>query len=88
MAYIAWHGVWSSTSQIYLLHVCTFPLCRGKQGPRVVDASGVMDTRRIMEQAVDLNVRLMKWRLWPALDTELLARSKCLLLGRVEGRVG
>lgn len=34
-----------------------------------------------MAQAVDLNLRLMKWRLWPTLDTEKLASTKCLLLG-------
>jgi ubiquitin-like modifier-activating enzyme ATG7 len=40
-----------------------------------------MNTQRIMEQAVDLNVRLMKWRLWPNLNTELLSTIRCLLLG-------
>lgn len=54
---------------------------RGKPGPRVLDAAIVMDTRRVMEQAVDLNVRLMKWRLWPSLDTAMLSSTKCLLLG-------
>jgi ubiquitin-like modifier-activating enzyme ATG7 len=34
-----------------------------------------------MEQAVDLNIRLMRWRVWPELDTERLAQTKCLLLG-------
>jgi hypothetical protein len=34
-------------------------------------------------QAVDLNVRLMKWRLWPSLDTAMLSATKCLLLGRL-----
>jgi hypothetical protein len=34
-----------------------------------------------MTQAVDLNLRLMKWRLWPQLDTSLLANTTCLLLG-------
>ena len=34
-----------------------------------------------MAQAVDLNLRLMKWRLWPSLDTERLANTRCLLLG-------
>mmetsp|Transcript_27634 Transcript_27634/g.46731 ORF Transcript_27634/g.46731 Transcript_27634/m.46731 type:complete len:536 (+) Transcript_27634:202-1809(+) len=54
---------------------------RGKPGPRVLDAAIIMDTRRVMEQAVDLNVRLMKWRLWPSLDTAMLSSTKCLLLG-------
>jgi molybdopterin/thiamine biosynthesis adenylyltransferase len=34
-----------------------------------------------MAQAVDLNLRLMKWRLWPSLDTTRLANTRCLLLG-------
>jgi hypothetical protein len=54
---------------------------RGKPGPRVADLSQTLDSRFLMEQAVDLNLRLMKWRLWPALDTDRLSRTKCLLLG-------
>ena len=34
-----------------------------------------------MERAVDLNLRLMRWRLWPSLDTDKLAATRCLLLG-------
>ena len=33
---------------------------RGKPGPRVADLSAAMDSSRLMEQAVDLNLRLMK----------------------------
>lgn len=41
-----------------------------------------MNSRFLMAQAVDLNLRLMKWRMWPELDTEMLAtRTKVLLLG-------
>lgn len=54
---------------------------RGKPGPRVVDLKSILDSKRIMSQAVDLNLRLMKWRLWPKLDTEKLAATKCLLFG-------
>jgi len=57
------------------------PNDRGKPGPRVTDTSSVHDTKKIMSQAVDLNVRLMKWRMWPDLDTELLSSTRCLLLG-------
>lgn len=56
-------------------------VCRGRPGPRVADLSQAMDSRYLMAQAVDLNLRLMKWRLWPALDTEHLATTRCLLLG-------
>eukprot|EP00601_Ochromonadales_sp_CCMP2298_P017199 CAMPEP_0173235138 /NCGR_PEP_ID=MMETSP1142-20121109/10663_1 /TAXON_ID=483371 /ORGANISM="non described non described, Strain CCMP2298" /LENGTH=641 /DNA_ID=CAMNT_0014165353 /DNA_START=168 /DNA_END=2094 /DNA_ORIENTATION=+ len=55
---------------------------RGKPGPRVADLTQTLDSAYIMSQAVDLNLRLMKWRLWPALDTDRLASNcKCLLLG-------
>ena len=56
-------------------------LNRGKPGPRVADLSQSMDSRFLMRQAVDLNLRLMKWRVWPQLDTDLLASTRCLLLG-------
>ena len=54
---------------------------RGKPGARVADLGAVMDSRRLMEQAVDLNVRLMRWRQWQSLDTEYLRSLKCLILG-------
>lgn len=40
-----------------------------------------MDSRFLMAQSVDLNLRLMRWRMWPSLDTEKLAGTRCLLLG-------
>ena len=54
---------------------------RGKPGPRSVNCSSFMNTKEIMIQAVDLNIKLMKWREWPELDTEKLSRTKCLLFG-------
>ncbi len=56
-------------------------LLRGKPGPRIADLSQALDSRFLMSQAVDLNLRLMKWRMWPALDTERLAGTRCLLFG-------
>ncbi len=44
-----------------------------------------MDPRRLAESAVDLNLRLMRWRAVPGLDTGRLARTRCLLLGAGEG---
>ena len=32
-------------------------------------------------QAVDLNLKLMRWRILPALDLEKVANTRCLLLG-------
>lgn len=36
---------------------------------------------RLANQAVDLNLKLMRWRILPALDLEKVADMKCLLLG-------
>lgn len=54
---------------------------RGKAGPRVVDMKATLDARLLMSQAVDLNLRLMKWRMWPTLQVDVLAQQRCLLLG-------
>ena len=48
---------------------------------RQVDLGPTMDPRRLAESAVDLNLRLMRWRAVPDLDTGRLARTRCLLLG-------
>lgn len=54
---------------------------RGKLGPRRVNLSESMDPRRVAESAVDLNLKLMRWRLVPELDLETLANTKVLILG-------
>ena len=54
---------------------------RGKLGPRVMNLGPSMDPRQLAEAAVDLNLKLMRWRAAPALDTARLAATKCLLLG-------
>ena len=36
---------------------------------------------RLAASAVDLNLKLMRWRLLPELDLDLISRTKCLLLG-------
>ena len=35
----------------------------------------------LADQAVDLNLKLMKWRIAPTLDLENIKNTKCLLLG-------
>ena len=37
--------------------------------------------RRLADQSVDLNLKLMKWRITPGLDLEQIKQTKCLLLG-------
>lgn len=53
----------------------------GKLAPRVVNLSRTMDPVKLAESAVDLNLKLMRWRLMPQLDLELIKNTKCLLLG-------
>ena len=36
---------------------------------------------RLADQAVDLNLKLIKWRIAPSLDLERIKNTKCLLLG-------
>lgn len=53
----------------------------GKLGPRMADLAPMMDPTRLADQAVDLNLKLMRWRILPALDLDKMAGTKCLLLG-------
>lgn len=53
----------------------------GQLGPRIVDLSMSMDPAQLMENALELNLQLMRWRLAPTLDLEIVASTKCLLLG-------
>ena len=52
-----------------------------KIGPRMVDLSASMDPRKLADSAVDLNLKLMRWRLLPELELEKITNTKCLLLG-------
>ncbi|TFK52716.1 E1-like protein-activating [Heliocybe sulcata] len=54
---------------------------QGRLGPRVADLAPMMDPTRLADQAVDLNLKLMRWRILPALDLDKIAATKCLLLG-------
>ncbi|EAW13779.1 putative autophagy ubiquitin-activating enzyme ApgG [Aspergillus clavatus NRRL 1] len=53
----------------------------GKLTGRLVDLTEYLDPRRLADQSVDLNLKLMKWRISPALDLERIKHTKCLLLG-------
>ncbi|OCH86788.1 E1-like protein-activating [Obba rivulosa] len=54
---------------------------QGKLAPRMADLAPMMDPTRLADQAVDLNLKLMRWRILPALDLEKVAKTRCLLLG-------
>jgi ubiquitin-like modifier-activating enzyme ATG7 len=47
----------------------------------MVDLSSSMDPSKLAESAVDLNLKLMRWRLLPGLDLDLISSTRCLLLG-------
>ena len=54
---------------------------KGRHRPRVVDLKSTMDPRCLASSAVDLNLRLMRWRVLPELDVETLNTTRCLLIG-------
>ncbi|XP_006463040.1 hypothetical protein AGABI2DRAFT_194065, partial [Agaricus bisporus var. bisporus H97] len=53
----------------------------GKLVPRVADLAPMMDPTRLANQAVDLNLKLMRWRILPSLDLDKISSTRCLLLG-------
>ncbi|KAF2201294.1 hypothetical protein GQ43DRAFT_371776 [Delitschia confertaspora ATCC 74209] len=53
----------------------------GKLMSRLVDLSEYMDERKLADQAVDLNLKLIKWRIAPNIDLDVIKNCKCLLLG-------
>ncbi|KAK3685721.1 hypothetical protein B0T22DRAFT_442868 [Podospora appendiculata] len=48
---------------------------------RIANLGEYMDPVRLADQAVDLNLKLMKWRLSPNLDLDVVKDTRCLLLG-------
>ena len=53
----------------------------GRAGARVANLRSSMDPARLAAQATDLNLKLMRWRLFPELDADKLRATSCLLLG-------
>ncbi|ANZ74180.1 BA75_00750T0 [Komagataella pastoris] len=54
---------------------------QGKLGPKLADIGALVDPARLADQSVDLNLKLMKWRVMPELDLDIIKNSKVLLLG-------
>ncbi|KAK9323256.1 hypothetical protein V1517DRAFT_321125 [Lipomyces orientalis] len=54
---------------------------QNKLAPKIADLGPLMDPKRLADQAVDLNLKLMRWRVAPNLDIEKVQGTKCLLLG-------
>lgn len=54
---------------------------QGKLGPKLADLGLLSDPTQLASQAVDLNLKLMKWRVAPELDLDIIKQQKVLLLG-------
>ena len=50
-------------------------------GPRMVNLRSTMDPSHLAATSVDLNLKLMKWRLLPDIDLDKIKTTRCLLLG-------
>ncbi|CAG1973573.1 unnamed protein product [Fusarium graminearum] len=53
----------------------------GKLQAQQVNLGEYMDPARLADSSVDLNLKLMKWRIAPNLNLETIKNTKCLLLG-------
>ena len=54
---------------------------KGKLTGRMADLTEYMDPKKLADQSVDLNLKLMKWRISPNLNLDKIKNTKCLLLG-------
>ena len=54
---------------------------QGKLAGRLADLTEYMDPKKLADSSVDLNLKLMKWRITPNLDLDKIKNTKCLLLG-------
>ena len=48
---------------------------------RTVDLASYLDPSKLADQAVDLNLKLIKWRISPSIDLDAIKKTSCLLLG-------
>ncbi|CCG82529.1 Ubiquitin-like modifier-activating enzyme atg-7 [Taphrina deformans PYCC 5710] len=53
----------------------------GKLQPKFSNLTSVMDPHSIADDAVNLNLKLIKWRIAPDLDLDTIKSTRCLLLG-------
>ena len=54
---------------------------RGALGSKSYDLAASMDPKRLADQAVDLNLKLIKWRIAPSINLDIIKSTSCLLLG-------
>lgn len=62
-----------TVSTVAVKQIVTLSLALCEQPPSTVC--------RLAESSVDLNLKLMRWRLVPSLDLDKVVSTKCLLLG-------
>ncbi|KAK6204610.1 uncharacterized protein RJT21DRAFT_117058 [Scheffersomyces amazonensis] len=48
---------------------------------KIADLAYSISPEKLAEQAVDLNLRLMKWRIAPTIDLDIISNQKVLILG-------
>ena len=48
---------------------------------RTVDLGSYLDPSKLADQAVDLNLKLIKWRISPSINLDTIKHTSCLLLG-------
>ncbi|KLT39874.1 ubiquitin-like conjugating enzyme [Cutaneotrichosporon oleaginosum] len=53
----------------------------GALNSKRADLGSSLNPTRLAEQAVDLNLKLMRWRIMPELDLDKVSSTRCLLLG-------
>ena len=61
-----------------------YPLLLGNEmleNIKIIDLKSQLDEKSLAATAVDLNIKLMKWRLLPELDIKKVQDLKCLLFG-------
>lgn len=56
-------------------------LSNNKLIPKQANLGSLIDPIKLADQAVDLNLKLMKWRVAPDLDLDIIKNTSCLLLG-------
>jgi ubiquitin-like modifier-activating enzyme ATG7 len=54
---------------------------KGRLTGRMANLTEFMDPKKLADHSVDLNLKLMKWRISPNLNLDKIKNTKCLLLG-------